>query len=261
MSKYIDLDEIKLSYEDSGKGKPLILLHGLGGDNREWLLQTPYFSKFYRVIAVDLPGHGKSTMPNRIYSLQDHAKAISDFIDGLGLEKVYLVGSSMGGMISVEFAVKYSEKLDKLVLVSTAARLISSSEEVIMEWITSFKEKGFETFFQKEVETIFHPKFLKENSWVIGLLRDVWQGRTLDTIEWAVKGLSKWDRLSELDKISCPTLIVHGEDDKIVPVEEAYEIHKHIRDSEIHVYKETGHALIAEKVNEFNELVKSFLER
>lgn len=261
MSKYIDLEDVKIGYDDEGEGEPFILLHGLGGDVREWLLQTPYFSKFYRVIAVDLPGHGSSTMPNKVYSLQDHAKVILGLVDKLGLEKINLLGNSMGGMVSVEFAVDYPDRLDKLVLVSTAARLVESSGDVIMEWVNSFRELGFEAFFQKEVETIFHPKFIKENPWVIQLLRDVWKGRSLDTITWAVQGFTEWDRLSDLDKITCPTLIIHGEDDRIIPVEEALEMHRHIKNSKVHVFKETGHAVIAEKADEFNELVKKFLQK
>ena len=256
----MDLKDIKIAYDDEGEGKPLILLHGLGGDAREWILQTPYFSKFYGVIAVDLPGHGSSTMPSRTYSLKDHAKAILDLVNELRLEKINLLGNSMGGMVSVEFGINYPNRLDKLVLVSTAARLVESSGDVIMKWINSFRDMGFETFFQKEIETIFHPKFLKENPWVIGLLRDVWQGRTLDTIEWAVEGFSEWNRLGDADKIICPTLIIHGEDDKIIPVEEALEMHKHIKKSNIHVFKETGHAVIAEKADEFNGIVKNFLQ-
>ncbi len=260
MTEYIELEYIKIAYDEMGEGEPLILLHGLGGDIREWLLQTPYFSKFYKVIAVDLPGHGSSTLPDKIYNLQDHAKVVLDSVDKLGLEKINLLGSSMGGMISVEFAVNYSDRLDKLVLVSTAARLVESSRDVIMQWINSYRELGFDAYFQKEIETIFHPKFIKENPWVIPLLKDLWKGRSLDTIVWAVQGLTNWDKLNDLNRITCPTLIIHGEDDRIIPVEEAFKMHENIKNSKIHIFKETGHAVIAEKADEFNEMVIKFLQ-
>ena len=96
LMKFIDVNGIKTAYREEGEGEPLVLLHGLGGDSREFDFFIPMFSKYFRTIAVDLPAHGQSMMPSKIYTPADHADHIARFLDKLNIREANILGLSMG---------------------------------------------------------------------------------------------------------------------------------------------------------------------
>lgn len=108
--------DIKLHYEEKGEGKPLILLHGNGEDGTYFVNQIEYFSKFRRVIAVDTRGHGKSPRGKAPFTIRQFADDLKDFMDGLSIGKADILGFSDGGNIALVFALKYSERVDRLIL-------------------------------------------------------------------------------------------------------------------------------------------------
>jgi proline-specific peptidase len=248
-----------IAFQDEGRGKPVIFIHGLGGDHREWMLQIPEFSKRFRCVAIDLPGHGKSDIPGRTYTPMDYAADIYSLIDKLSLEKPHIIGLSMGGMITQELALAYPNDIDRIVLVSTSARIPPESTARIMRWIEVYREEGFDAFFELEIKDIFNPTFLKENEWVIPLLKDLWKDRSFETIIWASRGLENWDITNRIHMITNPTLIVHGSGDALVSVEEARLMNMRIPGSRLLIYENAGHALIGEEAERFNRDVIKFL--
>ncbi len=108
--------DIKLHFEEKGNGKPLILLHGNGEDGTYFVNQTEYFSKFRRVIAVDTRGHGRSPRGNAPFTIRQFADDLNDFMDSLNIDKADILGFSDGGNIALVFALKYPERVDRLVL-------------------------------------------------------------------------------------------------------------------------------------------------
>jgi len=258
---FIEVDGIKTAYVDRGEGDALVLLHGLGGDHKEFDLFIPVFTRYFRVLAVDLPGHGQTMMPDKIYTPYDHAQHIISLLDKLRIRKVNVLGLSMGGAIAIELALNYPERIRKLILVSTSARIAKSpGESVIMRWIKAYEEGGWEAYFNEEIKSIFHPNFLKKNYEAIMKLKDAWKERKFDTIIWAVKGLENWDKTDKLSKINIPTLIIHGDSDMIIPVDEAKILHKKVSTSKLHIFEEAGHAAILEKYNQFIDITLKFLQ-
>ena len=108
--------DIKLHYSEKGKGEPLILLHGNGEDGTYFKHQIEYFSKSYRVIAVDTRGHGKSPRGEAPFQIRQFAKDLYDFMEELSIEKANILGFSDGGNIALIFAIKYPEKVLRLIL-------------------------------------------------------------------------------------------------------------------------------------------------
>ena len=104
--------DIQLHYIEQGQGRPLILLHGNGEDNSYFVHQIDYFSKDYRVIAIDTRGHGKSPRGEKPFTIKQFAEDLHDFMDEKGIEKAILLGFSDGGNIALEFALKYPERID-----------------------------------------------------------------------------------------------------------------------------------------------------
>lgn len=107
---------MKLYYRESGKGQPMILLHGNGEDGTYFEEQIHYFSKRYRVIALDTRGHGKSPRGTMSFTLGQFAEDLKDFLDGKKLKKVILLGFSDGGNIAITFALRYPQYVDRMIL-------------------------------------------------------------------------------------------------------------------------------------------------
>lgn len=108
--------DISLHYLEKGQGEPLILLHGNGEDNSYFVYQVAYFSRFYRVIAIDTRGHGQSPRGTAPFSIQQFAEDLRGFLDQHEIPKAHILGFSDGGNIALTFALHYPERVDRLIL-------------------------------------------------------------------------------------------------------------------------------------------------
>ena len=108
--------DIQLHYTEAGSGFPLILLHGNGEDSSYFEHQTAFFSRFFRVIALDTRGHGKSPRGDAPFSLKQFAEDLLDFMNAHSIEKAHILGFSDGANIAMEFAMKYPQRVEKLIL-------------------------------------------------------------------------------------------------------------------------------------------------
>lgn len=108
--------DIQLYYEEQGQGQPLLLLHGNGEDSTYFVHQMAYFSKYYRVIAVDTRGHGKSPRGTEPFTIRQFAEDLRCFMDQMGLAKAHILGFSDGGNTALMFAMTYPERVDRLIL-------------------------------------------------------------------------------------------------------------------------------------------------
>jgi 3-oxoadipate enol-lactonase len=112
----VKLKDGKVFYRSDGKGEPLILLHALGLSSEMYLQAIPLFAEHFTVYALDLPGFGDSDKPARFYDFSDQAASVLEFIDALGIDKFYIVGSSIGAAVALDIAVKVPDRVKKLVL-------------------------------------------------------------------------------------------------------------------------------------------------
>lgn len=108
--------DISLNYLEKGQGKPLILLHGNGEDSSYFVYQVAYFSRFYRVLAIDTRGHGQSPRGTAPFSIGQFAEDLRDFLDQHEIPKAHILGFSDGGNIALTFALRYPERVDRLIL-------------------------------------------------------------------------------------------------------------------------------------------------
>jgi len=153
----VKVNDLEMFYVESGQGEPLVLIHGLGGDHKEWIMQVPVFSRKFRVIALDLRGHGESQKVGEEYSLPMFAKDVVGLLDKLKIDKAYFCGVSMGGAVALQIALNYPERVKKLVLVDTAARISEQSARVVSKWVVLFQKEGFDAYFDQEIRDVFHP--------------------------------------------------------------------------------------------------------
>ena len=126
------MTDIQLHHIEQGQGKPLILLHGNGEDTSYFEHQIPYFSKDYRVIAMDTRGHGKSPRGKEPFTIIQFAEDLYDFMDEKGIEKAIILGFSDGGNIALTFALKYPQRVEKLIL--DGANLFPKGVKPLYQW-------------------------------------------------------------------------------------------------------------------------------
>jgi len=257
----VKVNDLEMFYIESGQGEPLVLIHGLGGDHREWAMQIPVFAQKFRVIALDLRGHGETDKIGEKYSLPTFAKDVIGLLDKLEIDKAYFCGVSMGGIVTLQIALNYPERVKGLILVNTTARLTEQAAKVVLRWVELFQTKGFDAYFDQVIKDAFHPSFIEANPELIKQIKEMSRNRDFQTVIKAAFGLQSFNFVDQLEKINAPTLIIHGEDDKVIPVEEAKLLHQKIPNSELIIFPRCGHATIIEKAQEFNKTVIEFLEK
>ncbi len=116
---FADVNGIKICYEVQGDGYPIVLIHGFGVKKARWIGQFAQLSEHFKVIRFDNRGAGKSDRPNEPYTMELFAEDTKGLLDSLGIEKAHIIGWSVGGMIAQHFAIKYTNNVEKLILINT----------------------------------------------------------------------------------------------------------------------------------------------
>ena len=225
------MSDISLNYTEKGSGFPLVLLHGNGGTSDYFSNQIPFFSKSYRVIAVDTRGHGKSPRGTVPFTLEQFAEDLKELLDDLDIEKCFLLGFSDGANIALLFALKYPAYLEKLVLNGVDLSPSGVKKSVQIPIIIGCKIVSFISLFDKKAVA------KKET---LGLMV------TQPNIE-----------PSELEKLKTPVLVIVGTNDMIKD-EHSELIASSIADSKL-VRINGDHFIAAKCCDEFNRAVSSFL--
>jgi pimeloyl-ACP methyl ester carboxylesterase len=260
----------RVNYVELGDGPPLVFVHGLGGCWENWLENIPHFARTHRVVALDLPGFGESEMPAEGISIPGYARSLNEFCDALELGSPTLVGNSMGGFIAAEVAVSFPERVDRLVLVSAAA--LSSEHDRRQPVVTVARMAGpGAAWFASRVDAVSRRPRLRAATLRVGrvvrhperlpgpLVAELLRGSGTKGFVHALDALLSYSFRDRLPKIGCPTLIVWGRQDALVPVGDADEFESLIADSRKVIFEDTGHMAMVERPARFNALVDDFL--
>ncbi|RKY01038.1 alpha/beta hydrolase [Candidatus Poribacteria bacterium] len=267
---YLRVMGFKVRYLHAGEGRPVVLLHGLGVFAESWLYNIPHLSKSFSVYAPDIIGFGRSDKPRLKYDLNLFERFLEGFMDGLGLQKATLVGNSLGGGIALAFALEHPERVDKLVLVSSAmiGRKVSWGLRLLSLPLIGrlLVGKGSKEELKRALAGSFYdPKFLTDD-WVEEAYRiSKLPGSEYPFLSVIRNGVGlggikrEYVLLDRLHELRMPVLIVWGENDRVIPVRYAYAAYYRIRDAELVVFPKCGHAPQIEKYPDFNRVVLRFL--
>lgn len=254
-------------------GTPLIFIHGLSGCWQNWLEQLPHFARNQRVVAVDLPGFGQSEMPAADISMSSYADAIGALMTELGIDTAQIVGNSMGGFIGAELAIQHPARVERLVLVAAAGLSI---ESIRTERTTGLRHRAENMVFFGLGHVASHSHHVALRSRLRAALLLIVAahpsklpgplaaqqvlGSGKPGFSDALEAMCRYPLRDRLEKISCPTLILWGDKDRLVPVKDAAIFEQLIPDSRKIVYKDTGHVSMMERPARFNDDVRAFLE-
>jgi pimeloyl-ACP methyl ester carboxylesterase len=260
--------------------RTVVFIHGLGSYLKFWRYQLDVFAaQGYRVIAVDLPGYGKSDKPASFpYTMEAMADVVREVVHTLGIEKPVLVGHSMGGQTALSYAIRYPEEPGALVLTSPAGFEKFSWKE--KAWLT----RAFSTVLIKSVPeygiwgSVRQSNFARwrpELEWLIEERVRVVSSPDFDAYAYAnvrtVDGLAHNDFVRDnLGRIQAPTIIVFGEDDRLIPnpfmhggwARDVMEYgHAGIKGSQLVGLDRCGHSVQLDCPQEYNEAVSAFLKK
>jgi len=245
--------EVESNYKIRGEGRPLLILHGWGvGSSKSWKkIQKVMSKKGYKVIVPDFPGFGDSENPPYPWDVTNYMEWLIDFIGYLKLDKFSLLTHSFGARIGIKYAANYPKKLEKLILVGPAGIKIKPSFKVwsinlIAETTNTSKSLGS---FRK-IARKFYYFFLRNKDYVKakGVMKEV------------MKRIIGEDLTPYFSKIQTETLIVWGDQDKMVPVEYSKIFKENIKNSKLVILPRIGHSPHLEKPKKFLKIIIPFLK-
>jgi pimeloyl-ACP methyl ester carboxylesterase len=258
---------------DLGRGdKTIVFVHGLAGAWVNWLENLPAFAADHRVIAMDLPGFGASPMPSERITISGYARLVEALLEQLGVDAAAVVGNSMGGFIGAELAIRFPARVERLVLVSAAGLTIEyQRNEHVLSLLRALENRltAYGAWFATRSDTV--SRRARARRLFMGvvaarpdllpapLVAEQIRGSGKHGFVDALDALTDYPIRDRLPEIACPTLIVWGEDDKLVPVRDADEFERLIPDARKVVFPDTGHVAMMERPAAFNELLADFL--
>ncbi|MBV6492344.1 MAG: 2-hydroxy-6-oxononadienedioate/2-hydroxy-6-oxononatrienedioate hydrolase [Turneriella sp.] len=269
-SKFVDVKGLRVHYTDEGikKGiyETVVLLHGTAASLHTWQGWMPSFKKYFRVVRVDLPGFGLTgPSPQRDYSIKAYVKFLENFLSTLNIQKIYLVGNSLGGEIAWHYAALHPDDVYKLVLIDSAG--LPRKGPIPLPFRLA------RINFLQGLVKYFSPRFLVKKS-----LKDVYFDKTKvsDSLveRYFTLTLREGNRQAfvdranqiedakpdELRRVTSPTLILWGKHDAWIPVEQAEIFRKKIMIPQIKIYENAGHVPQEEIPEETLADVLHFLE-
>ncbi|HEV2768853.1 MAG TPA: alpha/beta hydrolase [Solirubrobacteraceae bacterium] len=269
--RWVRVDGCAVNLVELGDGPPLVFIHGLGGSWRNWLENLPAFAGDHRVIAPDLPGFGDSEMPAAPISINAYARWVDDLLGQLDVERAVVVGNSMGGFVGAEMAIECPRRVDRLVLVAAAGISIQAHRhdramamlyrlETVLAAYTAWMAGRSERLARRRRlrrqllgMVAAHPGLLPP-----ALTAEQIRGTGKPGFLPALDALTSYPLRERLERIACPTLIVWGDRDRLVPLRDADEFERLIPDARKVVYADTGHVPMLERPDRFNADVAAF---
>ncbi|CAN5826567.1 alpha/beta fold hydrolase [soil metagenome] len=262
-------------YRRAGDGPVLLLVHGMAGSSATWQPLMDELAEHVTVVAPDLPGHGNSDKPRGDYSLGAHASFLRDLLYQLDLGPATVVGQSLGGGITMQFAYQHPELCQRLVLVGSGGlgdEVSGLLRALTLPGVEYLLPAAFVPVIGNAVNGTtrllgkvgLHPSPELVQMWrAYTSLTDA-ETRTafLHTLRSVVD--HRGQRVSALDKIylaeQMPTLIAWGDNDRIIPVQHAYDAHEAIPGSRLEIFEGCGHFIHAEEPARFARLLRDFID-
>ena len=245
-------DGVRLNHELHGRGQPLILLEGLGGDIPGWRRNIPVLARELLVIAYDFRGNGDSDDPPAPCSMATFVDDTLALLDSLGVDRTHVYGQSFGGMVAQEIAFTAPERVRTLILACTD---MGPSRAVRSEGATAPKHEPWRALYAAGFPDA-HPEHVAEDL-RIGAAQP----------EHPVGGRRQWEAMQEFDSydrlpdLRIPTLVLHGTEDRMIPVENGRRLAARIPDAELVLLEGAGHLYHSERAAEADAAVLDFIRR
>lgn len=256
----VQVNSISLAYRDSGTGLPLVFLHAFPLNRTMWAPQEEALSSQFRVITVDLRGHGESDAPLWRYTLDQAAEDIRALMDHLSIGQAVLVGLSMGGYILFSFYRKYPDRVKALVLADTKAQAdTAEGREARFQMAQIAYRKGPAAIADLMIPKLLTPETVAVKPDLVRTVRAMIEGNQVSGIAGDLMAMAERpDSTPFLGEIVCPTQIIVGERDQATPPSEAQLMAGRIPGARLTVIPNAAHLANLEQPDAFNHIVRAF---
>ncbi|MDQ3837591.1 MAG: alpha/beta hydrolase [Thermoproteota archaeon] len=261
--KFTNVNGYRIRYLEVGSPnrKILILLHGIGASAERWSHVIPGLSKYFHLIIPDIIGFGYSDKPAVDYTMDFFVDFFRSFLDNLGITKASIIGSSFGGHVATEFAIRFNHMVEKLILVSPAGMMRKSSP-TLDRYIMAALYPEYQRVYEAFSEMVYDSNAINQE-----ILMDFMNRMNLPNAKYAFMSTLLGIRYApdlrgRFSNITAPTLLVWGDDDTTIPLAEYSNLYKEIPNmDEIVMIKNCRHIPPVEKPATFNSIALRFLMR
>jgi pimeloyl-ACP methyl ester carboxylesterase len=257
--KFVEVRRFNIRYlEDGNSDRTILMLHGLGGYAERWNNLFPFLSKKYHIIAPDLIGYGQSDKPSVDYTPEFFTKFVFDFMNAVGIEKTFMVGTSLGGQIVVECAAGQNDIIEKIILISPAGIMRKSTPTLDAYTMAALypNKDSVKNAYQMMVGPGKQVSETSIERFVNNMSRPNAKMAFLSTLLGLKNAPDIHDKLG---KIKIPTLLVWGKEDKLIPFEYAEQFASSISNCEFVPMDGCGHSPYVEDPEELGKIMTKFL--
>jgi 3-oxoadipate enol-lactonase len=254
--------KIVMNFEIKGKGAPATLISGMASGMSAWALQVPSFSMSFMTVCLENRGTGKTDAPEGPYSIEMMADDTANLLDVIGAESSNLVGFGMGGRIALEMAIRHPSRVNGLVLCSCSPRATSHEVDLLERLRSSIIEgSGRYELAKNETNRTLSPKFFEDGRVAEGVIRARMAGMS-GTEDLAflrqIDAVLSYDAKGRLAEVRCPTMVVAGSKDRLVPADLQCEMAGEIPGASC-VVVDSAHMVLVEAAKDFNKNAIGFL--
>jgi pimeloyl-ACP methyl ester carboxylesterase len=257
----ITTDQGIVHYEVYGRGKPVILLHGWLGSWGLWQDTMSFLGRYYRTYAMDFWGFGESGKKRETYAVQDFVSLVNQFMEQLGIMHAPLVGHSMGGTVSLSVAIRYPERVSKVVVVGSP--IVGSSLAIPLK-LAGYRPIAFMLFNMmgtfRFAMKVASPIICRDERFATMMDRDL-SRTTVESFLLSIASLRRTDLRPMLDQIKVPAMGIYGDRDVIVHPKQWQPMQKGIPQAQIERFPTAGHFPMLEEPKDFGERLKAFLDK
>ncbi len=262
----VKVGDINMYYEIHGEGEPLVLIPGFGVNVDYFFLHIPVFARYYKVVVFDNRGAGRSDAPDIPYTIKMMADDLAGLLDIIGIDSAHIQGASMGGAIAQEFALSYPDKVRSVTLASTgcgSSHRVPPSDPQIIKAFQNPKILPPEENTRQVLSMMISQEFIDKNPELIKQMVKKFSEHPAPlqgTMRQAQTSTS-FDSYDRLPTIKAPTLIIHGDADRLNPVENVRILASRIPHAELVILPKMGHGFQYEAFEESNRIILDFLKR
>ena len=259
MRTSLETNGVALSFETTGSGESVTLIHGVGSNLESWERVVPTLAARFHVLRYDLRGHGQSGKPPGPYALDDFVHDLRGLLDSLDVDVTRLVGISFGGLITQAFTLRYPERVRRLALLATVAGRTPAERRAILARAETLAAGGATGTVEAALDRWYTPDFRAAHPEIIAETRERVLGNDPAGYAAAYRVFAESDLLEQLDGIRCPTLIATGEHDSGSTPDMARRMHERIAGSQLVILSRYRHGLLVEAAADVAGLLSDFL--
>jgi 3-oxoadipate enol-lactonase len=249
---------VEIAYSIEGSGPWLTLSHSLASNMTAWDPQISLLKNYFKVLRFDTRGHGCSSAPEDPYTLDEITQDAFELLQQLDVQQTHWVGLSMGGMIGQTLVLKYPQLLCSLVLADTTSRRPDNARQMWGERIASAKSEGMHSMVESTIRRWFSDEFIRQFPEVIKTIAVGISTTSINGFAGCCEAISHINTYDRLKEITCPTLIMVGEQDHGTPPEMAYAMKEQMSKARLRIIPNAGHISNIEQSTIFNQHLIDF---